>query len=885
MAKVGAARRGNAGGPLHGLLSLLLALPLLAALGCGGADAKVIGILFDDSGSMKGKMHLPAFAAQLLVSSLDGRGDGDRLVTALMSDYDTPNPVVQQDIGSVEAQRRLIETIAGQWTVPREGTPFTQIGTLLERMRDLQRPGEEAYLTILTDGEFTGQLPSPDEFMREYRSLKSQVKGPFRVDYVLIGPGQPSVQFSDSGLTIGEVVERQGIRRALLETFNGDPAEGRHDVSDVASLTEATRDIVARSASTDRAALDRFLQRGGGGITIESPLSISRIITIAATESEAAPGSPRTEGLPVRDLYKLSSRMLEGDQAGAWRNARLKGEAVHMVLSPPLPAGRHFLPFSGDASDALVLLETPATLDLFFAGEDGARMQPGADGVVLIAEGAKVKLFADVLDDVGGRIGRVPISRFNGEADLRFTEEVQGASARLQTQIDAAKDAAYADFPTVGRREGRASAVLSVHGLDAFSLPVAYRIVEGSASVSVRFVPDPGCAAGCDGRTIEKTVAIGDTDTLAGYLEVTAEAAAGGRIRVKLGGDDAIGFPGSGSAHDQSFDIEPGRAGTQTFPLHLQKPVDELILSGKRVFALSATAEGSYPLKGEARADGELRIAAPSPKLVLRSHSQDPLGAGPLRLDLGGIENGGAFLDFELSDIVGDAAEGTFDVSGMSGLAFEPDEQQARSPEGNTLLRLRPTTTFLCACFLYFDQGSREIQVRWRDAGGRQTAAAAARVEIGIPLVWQALAACGRLVLLALLAAYILWGIVKAMRARVFPPGSGIDIVYQREDPRFLQFPSGFSAKLLAFLFPFGNRDQQARVEGLSLQASSGGALVLIRDSDKSFRFDFVGQTLQELADANPKQQGYRMAWNEKAESRSGGRRVLSLLRKPSDRY
>ena len=43
------------------------------------ASARVIGILFDDSGSMAPRIQLPTFGAQLLISTLDGRAGKDRL--------------------------------------------------------------------------------------------------------------------------------------------------------------------------------------------------------------------------------------------------------------------------------------------------------------------------------------------------------------------------------------------------------------------------------------------------------------------------------------------------------------------------------------------------------------------------------------------------------------------------------------------------------------------------------------------------------------------------------------------------------------------------------------------------------------------------------------
>ena len=66
-------------------LVLRLALALGFSLGLGlVAFAKVVGVVFDDSGSMSGQIQLPAFGVQLLLSSLDGRDGKDRVFTVQM---------------------------------------------------------------------------------------------------------------------------------------------------------------------------------------------------------------------------------------------------------------------------------------------------------------------------------------------------------------------------------------------------------------------------------------------------------------------------------------------------------------------------------------------------------------------------------------------------------------------------------------------------------------------------------------------------------------------------------------------------------------------------------------------------------------------------------
>lgn len=853
-----------------GLFALMVTLILVG----GSAQARVVAILFDDSGSMAQKIQLPAFAAQLLVASLDGRGGRDRLVTARMNLAGALRTIELQDIGTLDAQRELIDRIATDWPRPDGGTPYEQLPRLLEAIRELQQPGEEAFLIVLTDGAFEPE-PNASASAQQFSELLATLPGPLRVEYVLIGPDQPSTL--DAALTVGEVVKRQGIRDVLLGTFNRDPGRGRHDVADALGLTEAIRDIVASTSSTNRADLERFLERGPKDIRIRSPLSIRRVVTIATAEMGATLERPDTAALSPRETYALTSRMLEPDRAEAWANTRLQGEATHLLFDPPLSAGDHDLLFDNDVRDTLVLIETEAELETYFTDATGVRIDPDADGVVTLVEGADARVAVEIIDAVDGQKTRVPIGAFGEDATVTVDDTAGGAQRELIVNTDAGTGAVFAPLPTAGQRTGRISAALSVRGLETASPPKAYRIVPSDAQMTVRLIPAAGCAD-CDGKTLDKALTGTGADSLAGYAEITALAPIAGTINVSITGDDGIvSLSDTAAVTELSLQLRAGEPLSQSVPVYLTKPADNILRSGKHVFAVTARAVATAPLSGGSEAAGTLRLSALEAELIATGTTRDRGQTGPLVLDIQTLKRGDVGLVFEVRNALADPKSGTVEVLNAGYLRFEPEFD-------GPVLRLTTRTSAICSCLLAFDQTERTIRVQWRDGSGLQAAEAKVEVRVAIPFLWQGAIACGRHFLLLISVLYVLRGLIFAVRTRVFPRGSGIDIADREGDPRFHQFPSGLPTRLIAFLLPFGNRDQQHRVAGLRLQAASNGALVLFSDSEPSYVFEYVGQPISAMVEVNPKQKNYRMSWDESATSGAGGRRVLRLLRRAADR-
>lgn len=840
------------------------------------ARAKIVAIMFDDSGSMGGKIQLPAFGAQLLVSSLDGRDDADRLLTARMSEAGESTPVTVQDISTPDRERRLIDEMASQWTKADGGTPFTQISLLLEKIGELQRPGEPAFLVILTDGEFTGAIPSASMFEASYRAVKARLNGPLRVDYLLIGADQPSRDVGVGG-TVRDVVEMQGIRRALLDVFNGSPDDGRYDVVDADELTNAIKDIIVRTASADRRAQGRLIERRPDALSITSPLSISRIVTISTGRDKKELAKPRTDGTAARDSLVLSSQMLKNDASGAWANLRLVGEARHIRLDPAWPADvRLDLAFDGDPRETLVLLETPASLRLYLVDEDGHELHPDAGGRFIIARGSRIRLFSEVRDLVGDVLTTIPRSRLGSGAAMWLLDETPAASVRLSDDVDHGADAVFAPLPTDAVREGKLSGELVIDGLKAAAKPLFYKIIDADADLSLSFLSSDDCP-GCDDGVMRRSLPIGKSDLQIGSLQIDVDAPLAGQVEVKLDAEDQrLSLSEHAKASTLTVPVDAGHS-RLVLPVFLSGPTDAAILAGIREIDLLATAAGRMTIHGRAEVKGRVVLDPPRPEMSVLAHSSDPVGKGVLTLDLDDLREGRDFVDVGLKNVVGDPVGGRISVVSGDWLDFVP----ASGASGS--IRLVPALSSGCECFLYFRQGARELRLGWQDAHGVQKAETTLAVDVRITLE-QALWACLWLLIAVMLTLYLLWGLVYASRARVFPSGSGVDVTYERDDPRFVPFPSWLSTRIGALIWPVGNRNQKCRIEGLFFEASGGGASISMARSDPSYRFEFSGQSIAEIREEAPTQTAYQMSWDECAESRAAGYHSVRLLRKPSDR-
>lgn len=855
----------------------LLGLLLFTA----SADARVVAILFDDSGSMGGRIQLPTFGAQLLVSTLDGREGEDRLIAARMSQVASANPVQFIGIKTTRQQQQAIDEIAARWPVADGGTPYQQIRLLLDAVKQIQQPNEQAFFVVFTDGLFNNTAtaisnPAPPppgaEMAKLFEQYKSELKGPLRADFVLIGA-------DDSDVRAG--VEQQGIRAVLLSTFNGSPDDGRYEVYNSADLIEAIKTIIARVASTDREGQSRFLKVIKDAITLDSPLSIKRIVAVAVGSRRSPPARAEKPAFPVADRIDLTSRMRGVDTKGGWAGEQLSGVSTHLLLQPALPAGHYEVPFDRAPNDVFLLFQTDAGLNLVLTDENGTVLKPTA-GTYRVRRGQKVTVGLEVVDKAGNRIVSVPVSKLGGHTTFKAFLSRAGRRDSLDVSVDRQSDRAIATLPTDQIGRGEVNASLRIEGFVlTYAKPLAVEVIDARASVGLEVNGIDDCPT-CAADEVRYTVAPNRPRRPIAKVTVKVTAPMSGVLKLVLSHAptwlslaDASGAP-----------LGTGLSVTANTPNEVQALVvatdgAEALQAPPSDWHFTVRAELSGGPEGSNEVTRRMQLLPVEASLVATGHTQDPTGATPLELNLKSLEGHEEALDFLLTDALTAAAAGRIDVkTDTHFVAFAPLVGHGQTGK----IALQPRAVAFCSCLVFLDRGKHRVLVTWTGPNGLQTASVEETVLINP--AWSEIGwACARAVLVILVILYVLRSLWAWFRARRFPTRSGVSVYFgPREEPLYRQLRRWDWTPLKALLWPFfGNPDEVRIVEGLTLRAARNGANIVLDRSDSVFRIETLNQTIEEFRAEAPTISTYKMNWNDSVERRDGGLRRLTLLRRPED--
>ncbi|MGB9366349.1 MAG: hypothetical protein WCE79_10080, partial [Xanthobacteraceae bacterium] len=363
----------------------ILVLALAAGVAAPAAHAKVVGLVFDDSGSMLRSYHLPLLGAQLLASSLDGRPNQDRFFAIRLSKFrdrfensdrstqytyvpilpggvrssdigpDTvdqlvavaPDLVERLDITPGEPLRRTIGSIRN-WPIDvTTPTPYEPVEMMLDKLARETNSGEDAHLVIISDGSFyddvPGMMASRERLRANYAVWQQRMKGPLTVHFLLIKNGATE----DRRNELQRQVDRQGVIAGLIGTFV--PLSRSYSVDGFEDLTNTMIEIMARISATDRDRASAIVRRIGDTVELNVPFSISRIITagIAEDPNRAARPTGIEGGVKPAGRIDAEVAMARPDTLARWPRARLVGDVSQFLFDEALPRGRHIIRFDG----------------------------------------------------------------------------------------------------------------------------------------------------------------------------------------------------------------------------------------------------------------------------------------------------------------------------------------------------------------------------------------------------------------------------------------------------------------------------------------------------------------------------------------------------------
>ncbi|MEM6487272.1 MAG: hypothetical protein AAF677_03225 [Pseudomonadota bacterium] len=749
------------------LLMLCAALPR-SALAQSEQPGKVVGILFDTSGSMENRDQLPNFGMQMLAASLRGIRGGDRIIYMNFNQYLSRAPVRegrQIRVGPVTANEftivdatgtpilpspdtveqilsiigrdsvRLIELteathqdavdqIQAASSNPQTGTPYGPLEIMLDAMAKEIGEGETGHLIVISDGGYVERLPSKAQLEAHYRTHREAMKGPLSVEYLFVANRDSAIRAAEE-----RTLAEQGVRDALLSVFNTDDTgqprfDGAHTVSNAEELWEELQTIIARVSGTDRDKQKAYVTYEGSTIRIDAPLSIQRI-TIASTGLAAAPLAQRSASsfdVDDRDVRRLEAEMslapneLDTD-LGVVPPPPRRGLVEHLIFPEGLPPGEHSIEFDAPVADNVFLMfATKATASLEVRDANGVLLQPGPNGRIRLQTGRAYEFSTQVLDQqpTGGQ-GAVPFDQLDENLSLLLQLDVPGARRPFTMDKDVASNSGRFTFTPDETGEGTARSRATVPGfLSPFSKLMQLEIVEPSAALTVTPVAGTEDCDACAPGEIGSQVVPNGPDVVVGSFEVTADAAIPGAI--DLSASDLpdmltiVDEAGQPVPLDRKIEMAPGQ--TRRFQIRRSGRLDVAQLGGGPVeFSVGAAPRGAWT--GDSiSVDAALRLIIGELEMVLRSVTQQgPTGDGLL---VPGDELGRQSFkwDFDLVNLLvlpeneraGEIV--TAEADGLFGwlIGFDPVFSSVGAT-GRHAFELRPSTSYWCLCFLGLEDG------------------------------------------------------------------------------------------------------------------------------------------------------------------------------------
>jgi hypothetical protein len=880
----------------RGLTALLAGLWIATCL--HAASARVIGIVFDDSGSMAPYINSPTFGVQLLLSTLDGRDGQDRVYTlrfshlmAVLGSGDTlpgprvgvqanniaewlrgaRGPVVTREQLTTEAlHQRAIDDIAAQWPHAGGGTPYEPIEVMLDQLVRDARPGEQAFLVILTDGE----LNNPPDLARvrrsytAYRAALAAKQATLKVDFLLIAPSLP-----------GRValVEQQGVRPLMLEMFNGaadGSSGGRYDITDLGQMQDALKDIIARIWSTDRAQQARLITPTGNTVGFETPLSVTRIIAVGTALDPQQPPSVTQRPAGVVEERDIKSAMHQADTQPPLSGMLLRGKTTQLRFQPSLSPGRHEVGFDrAVGQDVFLLFQTAARVELSVVRPDGSPARREGSTYVL-ARGEPYRLEARLVDvSAGGGPAAVELSTLPHHADVSVALETPGAPQNLALQIEPGKALASGRLvaDTTGAIEARAQVRLEGF-VSPPSDPVRINVVDGATAFQTRIEPAEACPD-CAPDEVRVTVAGDGRPRPAAQVILTPKVPLAGSATLDLSGvpkDVVLNWPdGRVIAPGAEVALEDGK--DVRFALTVSRPESMPPRSAVRIRVVPRE-----PLSGTGEVALTVHLNVPTAHLVYTSHSGGD-ASKPMVMSGANLTAGGLFLDFGLTDALKAPAPGEVEIASPSGLLWFPPV----AVNGYTL-HVEPRSSFLCLCLLALEPADRLITVRWRLPDGTQEATADARLQLAlgpIEVAWS----CGAIVLMIFLLIWLLLAILTTIRTRRFPRGSLAEVAERRQLSKHVDLRGRNLTFLRALLpwraFRLASPHERTTVEGLVIEARGGGGTILVPLTTTDFRVIRLGESASEMRETNPRLERVPVIWNDEIELWQSGRIMVRLLR------
>lgn len=900
-----------------------LVLSVLLAFSASAVQAKVIGIIADDSGSMAGSFKLPGFGTQILAATIDGRPNRDRLFTLRLSTYYSRfgldytingQPLSADNVHQLPgidtlATRRSMESRGRHAGTVRElsglfkgtdQTPYGPIEAMLHTLAKQTGENEDAYLIFIGDGAFTDRIlpqvesdgkPLPPVMMTEERLRRSyeqhrerfnRKNSTLHVEWLLI-----------DGLRDGsleQIVKKQRVRDTLLSYFSENPAKSNRTVTGGESLWDALKDIIAGVTETETEAQGSFVDYGGLGsreIVITSPFSISQVISVSTGPvGEPLPrytGGDLDQRRPERAT--LDASMREGDKN--FNYLKMQGQVEHFRYATGLEPGEYRLSFDNPLSDKVFLLfRIESTAVLTILNEDGteADKDPGANGGYRLFKDRKYT-FVTRLADTNVQGGFVDFA--NVADDTSFRVRVQdkgqstGATAAQEPLRMTRKDAesrAVAEYAASTPGAFWATAQVRIPGFaPPQSQKVSYTVYDNKVTLSLGAFEAAESCTSCAADEVQSSLVPGGAEAEIGRFTLTANSEIDGAVRLQRNDwpDFVYLTDDAGNPVPFDTDIRFPKDTPQSFRLMRKSGLAADSISADDL-DLSLTVSAAGPWEGDdASLSRTLLLKAPPLILELISHDDDDTGDLPLVMTANELLASDTQAKFRLTDLVStlDKARVNEDfrveVNGILGPLVGARLDVSAPGSAQTTAQLYPETSFWCICLLGIGDWitgteGRKATLYFEDRWGVQSASEDMDLHfsIGGQTFW--LSCLLDLIILFLLFMFVT-GLFAGLNTRRFPRNSVAEIQEgrgRRNLPRFEDLRGTNLTWLRCWFWIFvGTPHERASVEGMELVATRGGPQLQLKDGIPQWSSDHYGQPLEDVV--SPSAKTHQLSWGE----------------------
>jgi hypothetical protein len=891
----------------------LMAIVIWGAHASETRAGKLIGVVFDDSGSMRPSFHLPLLGLQMLASTLDGRQGQDRL---LITRFGWHERTIQERRGrslgpnilevALAPQSELQATIDDfrDWRLSTStNTPYQPLDIMLDTVAREAQPGQEVHFVVISDGAFNPGLPSHGQMRSRFGELRDRLtqKGArLQAHFLLI--------VNTEG--VAEQVRQQGVRAELLRAFNGADDAGSYVVDSFPALREAMIDIIARISGTDPRRSSSVAIRSGSDVTLNLPFAVSRVIALSVGPHGGGRPVPRGIRDPVGNTAVASTRvdgrgeMLSADSLPAWRaEGRWAFAATQFIPTPFLQPGRHVIPFDGPVSDDVVMLfRTDVAVGWRLLDGDGELRSPATGQAIVVPAERDVTLDVFVRDKLNGdRIVNMAEMPADAEFEALIIEPSGRRRAiRLQLDLDNARVRGLVRFTEPGPT--RIQVEMRAAGAPSVSSGLAEIEVAARADFSIRVEPSTGGPGNRFGVEVLAGPPVGDPKVAT--VAVTLDRGPGSGIALIAFSNLPVGIE---AVHDGT----PLPTDGKPIPYRLGQPIDVQLrrtnswtghvdgrpLSGRIVVSVSSQQRTGQPrARGSLEATIDIGVRIPPVRLVNRGHAGDRSGQTPLPVAIGEFGDDSRRLDLAITGALTpptpDDVSATFNsrLASLLGTRVITGPAQA---DGTVPTHVILSHSWCLACLLYWNQGRYDVLVSYRPSHGRQNAAETVAFVIN-DNGDVGRSACSILYIVLAVLIYVGIAMLFWLTAYTFPARSTLAVETPRDfEPVFSTLAGTNFALGAALLWPLrlarGRSNlrirEERRREGLRMIAEPGGMSILPTDrSWPNLTYEPIGTPLAEASPIIDGQQinPIRVVWATQLIDYTG-RRVLSIWQRRSE--